>query len=243
MLNSLSSLKKIILLIYFLIFNTSIFLLWQILSKADLPINEIMIKGQYDSIDNEQIHLIANEYLIGNFFTVNLKSTQNAFKKLPWVRDVSVRRKWPDKLLITIEEHNVLARWGNLGLINNYGEIFNAAFQDDLPVFNGDEKYVMDITKKYYEINKILSKELIQIGTISLSGRLSWEIVTDNQLKIILGQDNVLKKLNLFITHYQDVLYKVKKRIDYVDLRYKDGFSVKVINESKRKFKKEKIIL
>lgn len=243
MLNSISNLKKIILLIYFLIFNVSIFLIWQMLSKADLPINEIMIKGQYESIDNEQINLIANKYLIGNFFTVNLKSTQNAFKKLPWVRDVSVRRKWPDKLLITIEEHNVLARWGNLGLINNHGEIFNAAFQDDLPVFNGDEKFVMDITKKYYEINKILSKELIQVGTISLSNRLSWEIVTDNQLKIIIGKDNVLKKLNLFITHYQDVLYKVKKRIDYVDLRYKDGFSVKVINEGKRKFKKEKIIL
>ena len=200
MLNSISSLQKITLLIYFLIFSSSIFLIWQMLSRADLPINEIMIKGQYDSIDNEQIHLIANKYLIGNFFTVNLKSTQNAFKKLPWIRDVSVRRKWPDKLLITIEEHNVLARWGNLGLVNNYGEIFNAAFQDDLPVFNGDEKFVMDITKKYYKINKILSKELIQIGTISLSNRLSWEIVTDNQLKIILGLDNVLEILSLFIT-------------------------------------------
>ena len=243
MLNSISSLQKITLLIYFLIFSSSIFLIWQMLSRADLPINEIMIKGQYDSIDNEQIDLIANKYLIGNFFTVNLKSTQNAFKKLPWIRDVSVRRKWPDKLLITIEEHNVLARWGNLGLVNNYGEVFNAAFQDDLPVFNGDEKFVMDITKKYYKINKILSKELIQVGTISLSNRLSWEIVTDNQLKIILGQDNVLEKLSLFIAHYQDVLYKVKKRIEYVDLRYKDGFSVKVINESSRKFKKEKIIL
>ena len=89
----------------------------------------------------------------------------------------------------------------------------------------------------------LFSKELIQVGTISLSNRLSWEIVTDNQLKIILGQDNVLQKLRLFMTHYQDVLYKVKKRIEYVDLRYKDGFSVRVINESSRKFKKEKIIL
>ena len=132
MLNSISSLKKIILLIYFLIFNLSIFLIWQMLSRADLPINEVMIKGQYDSIDSEQIHLITNKYLIGNFFTVNLKSTQNAFKKLPWVRDVSVRRKWPDKLLIKIEEHNVLARWGNLGLINNYGEIFMCCDQGSI---------------------------------------------------------------------------------------------------------------
>jgi cell division septal protein FtsQ len=80
MLNSISSLKKITLLIYFLIFSSSIFLIWQMLSRADLPIKEIMIKGQYDSIDSEQIHLIANKYLIGNFFTINLKSTQNALK-------------------------------------------------------------------------------------------------------------------------------------------------------------------
>jgi cell division septal protein FtsQ len=53
----------------------------------------------------------------------------------------------------------------------------------------------------------------------------------------------VLKKLSLFISHYQEVLFKVKKRIEYVDLRYKDGFAVKVINESVRKFEKEKIIL
>ena len=243
MYNSIDSLKQTTIFIYFLIFFTFIFLFWKILSKADLPINEIMIKGQYESIDSEQIKLIANEYLVGNFFAINLKRTQNAFKKLPWVRDVSVRRKWPDKLLVTIEEHNVIARWGNVGLINNYGEIFNAAFQDDLPIFNGDDRFAVDITKKYFEINEILSKELMQVGTITLSNRLSWEIITDNQLRIILGKDNGLKKLSLFINHYQDVLFKVKKRIDYVDLRYKDGFSVKVINDSLRKFKKEKIIL
>ena len=232
MFNSAEGLKKLLLCVYILITLTLCFLVGQMLAKADMPINEVLIKGEYQHIDGEQINLIANEYLAGNFFTINLRNTQKAFKKLPWVRDISVRRKWPDKLVISIEEHKVLARWGSVGLVNNQGELFNAAFQEDLPVFYGKESLAKEITNKYYEINQILGKELMQIGTITLSNRLSWEITTDNQLKIILGRSKVIDKLQSFINQYQEVLFKMKNRIEYVDLRYKDGFSVRAVNES-----------
>ena len=83
----------------------------------------------------------------------------------------------------------------------------------------------------------------MQIGTITLSNRLSWEITTNNGLKIILGRDKVIVKLESFINQYQEVLYKMKNRIEYVDLRYKDGFSVRVIDESMTNPNKEKTIL
>ena len=83
----------------------------------------------------------------------------------------------------------------------------------------------------------------MQIGTITLSNRLSWEITTNNGLKIILGRDKIIVKLESFINHYQEVLYKMKNRIEYVDLRYKDGFSVRVVDESMTNPNKEKTIL
>ena len=121
MLNSLPGLKKLTLLTYSLIALLLCFFIWQLLANADMPIKEVLVKGEYQHIDDDQINLIANEYLSGNFFTINLRNTQQAFKKLPWVRDVSIRRKWPDKLIIAIEEHNVIGRWGNVGLINDRG--------------------------------------------------------------------------------------------------------------------------
>jgi len=102
---------------------------------------------------------------------------------------------------------------------------------------------VKEITNKYYEINEILGKELMQIGTITLSNRLSWEITTNNGLKIILGRDKIIVKLESFINQYQEMLYKMKNRIEYVDLRYKDGFSVRVVDESRTNPNKEKTIL
>ena len=225
--NTLDNIKKFTVIIYGFIFLLSIFVVIQFLARVDLPIKQISIIGEYQHIDKEQVDLIANEYIEGNFFSINLDQTRHAFKKLAWVREIAIRKKFPDTLEVTIEEHKPIARWGRVGLVNSYGEIFNAASQEELPSFIGYETFVKEMTLKFMEMNKILSKELMQVGTITLSERLSWEITTNNQVRVILGKDNIIKKLNLFTNNYQNILAELKNRIEYVDLRYKDGFSVK----------------
>ena len=81
----------------------------------------------------------------------------------------------------------------------------------------------------------------MQIGTISLSKRLSWEIYTNNQMRFFLGKEgdnNIIKKLEVLIENYQFILSESKSRIEYVDLRYKDGFAVKKLSEKLHKIKK-----
>lgn len=238
--NTLDNIKKFTVIIYGFIFLLSIFVAIQFLARVDLPIKQISIIGEYQHIDKEQVDLIANEYIEGNFFSINLDQTRDAFKKLAWVREIAIRKKFPDILEVTIEEHKPIARWGRVGLVNSYGEIFNAASQEELPSFIGYETFVKEMTLKFMEMNKILSKELMQVGTITLSERLSWEVITDNQVRVILGKDNIIKKLNLFTNNYQNILAELKNRIEYVDLRYKDGFSVKKLQERSIKKPKEK---
>tara|TARA_B100000768_G_C11248573_1_gene362958 strand:+ start:111 stop:842 length:732 start_codon:yes stop_codon:yes gene_type:complete len=238
--NTLDNIKKFTVIIYGFIFLLSIFVAIQFLARVDLPIKQISIIGEYQHIDKEQVDLIANEYIEGNFFSINLDQTRHAFKKLAWVREIAIRKKFPDILEVTIEEHKPIARWGRVGLVNSYGEIFNAASQEELPSFIGYETFAKEMTLKFTEMNKILSKELMQVGTITLSERLSWEVITDNQVKVILGKDNIIKKLNLFTNNYQNILAELKNRIEYVDLRYKDGFSVKKLQERSIKKPKEK---
>ena len=243
MLNDLQALKRLTLLVYLLIIPLVIFLIQQSLIRSNFPINEIQIKNQYEKVDSIQVDLIVQQHLRGNFFGLDLNLTRNVFKKLPWVREVSVRRIWPDKIEISIEEHQVIARWGNVGLVNDKGEFFNAAYQDDVPYFWGPKNFVSEITQKYFEINKILSKELMQIGTISMSDRLSWEIQTDNNIKIVLGRKDILKKITNFVEHYQTVLTEINNRIEYVDMRYKNGFAIKKLDEKIIQRDKEKATL
>ena len=244
MLDSPTSIKKATTFVYLLIFITLIFLCYQLITSSKFPINEMGIKGEYENVNKSQVDLIKNKYIKKNFFGVNLQDTREAFKKLPWVRDVSIRRDW-DKfgLLVEIESHKPIARWSNRGLVNSYGEIFHAAYEDNLPLFLGPDEFVREMTVKYNQINKILKKELMQIGTISLSNRLSWEIYTNNNIRFFLGKEggkNILRKLDVAIENYQFVLSELKSRVEYVDLRYKDGFAVKKLNENLYKKNKEK---
>ncbi|MGE4597324.1 MAG: cell division protein FtsQ/DivIB [Methylophilaceae bacterium] len=236
--DSLSSLKRVTLIIYVLIAACITFLIHEQLMRIDLPINNFILEGEYQHIDREQINLITSRYIKGNFFKIDLKKIRKAFIKLPWVREASLRRKWPDKLIITIDEHKVIARWGGIGLINDRGEIFNAASEDNLPSFFGNNEFAKEITEKYNQINKILEKELMQVSIIRLSKRLSWEITTDNHIKIALGKKDILNKLEQFIKNYQFVLAELKSTIEYVDLRYKNGFSVRDKNNIKNFNKK-----
>ena len=244
MLNSQESIKKITIFVYLLIFITLIFLCFQLMTSSKFPIKEVGIKGEYENVNKNQVDLIKNKYIKKNFFAVNLEETREAFKKLPWIRDVSIRRDWNKfGLLVEIESHKPIARWSNRGLVNSYGEIFHAAYEDNLPLFVGPDEFVEEMSVKYYQINKILEKELMQIGTISLSNRLSWEIYTNNNMRFFLGKENgnnIVKKLNALIENYQFILSESKSRIEYVDLRYKDGFAVKKLNEKLYKTNKEK---
>ena len=99
------------------------------------PLREIRVEGQLAHVTREQVKLISSRYIHGNFFTLDLEKTRDAFQKLPWARNVSVRRRWPDQLQVVIEEHRELARWGSIAMVNTYGELFHAASDTDLPVF------------------------------------------------------------------------------------------------------------
>ena len=238
------SIKNATIIVYLLIFITSIILSYLVMTSSNFPITEIGIKGEYENINKNQIDLIKNKFIKKNFFAVNLHETREAFKKLPWIRDVSIRRDW-DKfgLLVEIESHKPIGRWNNQGLVNSFGEIFNAAYEEKLPLFIGSDEFVGEMAVKYNQINKILEKELMQIGTISLSKRLSWEIYTNNQMRFFLGKEDgnsIIERLDVLIENYQFVLSQSKSRIEYVDLRYKDGFAVKKLNEKLYKIKKVK---
>ena len=244
MLKKESTIKKATSFVYVLIFFTLMFLVYQLMTSSNFPINEIGIKGEYENINKRQINLIKNKFINKNFFGINLESTRQAFKKLPWIRDVSIRRDWNNfGLLVEIESHKPIARWNNRGLVNSFGEIFHAAYEDDLPLFVGPDEFTKEMTVKFNQINKILEKESMQIGTISLSNRLSWEIYTNNHMRIFLGKENknsIVNKLNILIENYHRVLSELKSQIDYIDLRYKDGFAVKRLNGKLNKINKQK---
>lgn len=202
-------------------------LLFVVVHLPIFPFNEVKVEGELAHVTREQIRLIAAKHLKGNFFTLDLIKTRDAFEKLPWARNVSVRRRWPDTLSVEIEEHTALARWGNIALVNTRGELFHAASDADLPVFYGPGDGVKEVTKSYGDYSQILNDANIRIARVTLSPRRAWEIKTDKGLVIALGRTDMGARLRKFSTVYTTTLSHLSVEIKYADLRYPNGFAVR----------------
>ena len=191
------------------------------------PLREVKVDGQLSHVSREQVKLIVARHLKGNFFTLDLVKARDAFEKLPWARKVSIRRRWPDKLEVVIEEHQELARWGSIALVNTHGELFHAASGSDLPVFFGPGDGVVEVATEYAEYSKILKGANLDIASLALTPRRAWQVTTRNGIVIELGRIEMQPRLQKFVSVYSSTLVGLNKKITYADLRYPNGFAVR----------------
>ncbi len=191
------------------------------------PLREVVVEGQLSHVSREQVKLIVAKHLKGNFFTLDLIKTRNAFEKLPWARSVSLRRRWPDKLEVVIEEHQELARWGSIALVNTHGELFHAASNSDLPVFFGPGDGVIEVASQYLEVSKALKLADLKIASLALTPRRAWQVTTTNGMVVELGRVEMQARLEKFVGVYSRTIAGLNLKVTYADLRYPNGFAVR----------------
>ncbi|MBI2312747.1 MAG: cell division protein FtsQ/DivIB [Betaproteobacteria bacterium] len=192
------------------------------------PLREVRIAGALAQVTREQVEIIVKRELGGNFFTVDLEQARRAFEKLPWVRQASVRRQWPDRLEVTLEEQVALARWGTRALVNTHGEVFDAAWDRELPVFIGPAGTAQEVARQYAAFTRALGPIRQPVAQLSLSPRRAWQVKLANGMVIELGRSQMQDRLERFVAVHDRTLGRLARRIDYVDLRYPNGFAVRL---------------
>ncbi len=181
-----------------------------------------------------QLEGVIREELAGTFFTMNLDRARAALARVPWVRNVSLRRQWPRRLEVTIEEHEPLARWNEGALVNAQGEVFTADLQGDLPTFSGPEGTAVDVTRRFREWSGVLAPLTLVVRELRLTARGSWHVKAAGDagvLDIELGRDEPADRLDRFVAAFARTVGALEKTgtwIGYVDLRYRNGFAARV---------------
>lgn len=191
------------------------------------PLRHVEVKGDLRHVTYQQVSYIVSSEFKGNFFTLDLVKVGNGFQKLPWVRNVSLRRQWPDTLEVNMEEHVALARWANGGLVNTRGELFQAATGAELPVFTGPEGSEKEISERYAAFKQTLAPLKLQPVTLTLSDRRAWQMKLNNGLVVELGRDKVEARLAKFARVYGTTIARLPRQVAHVDLRYPNGFAVR----------------
>jgi cell division protein FtsQ len=192
------------------------------------PVKEVRVLGALSQVTREQVESTVRQQLTGNFFTVDLVGARRGFERLPWVRRVEVRRVWPDRLHVVLEEHVALARWGDSGLVNTHGELFSAASDARLPVLNGPPGSTAEVARQYVQFRSELERVQLAPAQVTLSARRAWDLRLSSGLLLKLGRERVDERLATFLSVYERTVAPVSGRLDYIDLRYPNGFAVKL---------------
>ena len=196
---------------------------WLLLPER-FPVTGVELKGTLTNTSAAQIRA-ALPRAAENFFAVDLAEVRSSVEKLPWVRRVSVRRAWPGRLEIAVEEHVALARWGDERLVNTYGETFTGKTREMLPAFIGPAGSAAEVTRRYRRFADIVAPLGTSVERVVLSQRHAWQLRLANGMQVMLGRDADLaeERLKKFVE-----VYPKAKPSDYVDLRYPNGFALRV---------------
>ncbi len=198
---------------------------------ARLPvfsINVVRVVTPMTHVTRAQVEEIVRREVHGTFFTLQLGSARAAFEKLPWVRSADVRRQWPGVLDVALTEHLPLARWGKDALVNVHGEVFEAAFDGVLPVFNGPAGSAKEMAIQHDLFRRSLATIEKTPGEINVSPRRAWQIRLDDGMTLDLGREQVEARLQRFVATYPRTIARMTSPVDHVDLRYANGFAARV---------------
>lgn len=198
-------------------------------TEDNIPVSGLVVQGQLEYVTPEEVQqlLLKNEQ-IDNFFTLDVNALQKQVTELPWVNQVSVRKRWPALLYVYVVEQTPCALWGDDRLLSTRGLIFKAPrdrLKKPLVQLSGPDEMAQKIWDQYQQFERILALNNYQISSVHLTNRHAWELQLSTGQILKLGRDKMLVKLQQFI----DVFPKLenKEQIDYLDLRYDTGVAVK----------------
>lgn len=217
-----------------------------------LPLHSAHLQDAPQRMDVRTLRQALRESGGGNFFTVDIERLRQSLERLPWVRRVDIRREFPDRLALDIEEHQPLARWNRSALVNTHGEVFAAECErvtpeasgahrpppcggsaQPLPDFIGQVEDAGEIAQRYAQFQDRLGALKLRVAQVALTPRHAWQLRLDNGMVLELGKEDVPQRLARFVAGYPYSQAAWAQQAEsgrsakYVDLRYRNGFAIR----------------
>lgn len=195
----------------------------------DQPIHALTVDGPFQRVSALQIEEAVIDELGAGFLSADIGRIQEKITALPWIDQASVARRWPGMLQIHVTEQVPAASWGERGLLNVRGELFVDQARHvpaELPRLSGPEGRSADVARTYLAVREQLIPMGVDLRRVSLDARGAWEITLHNGVDIRLGRRNVEDRLSLFVDVVANLVSSREEEIDFVDMRYGNGFTI-----------------
>lgn len=197
------------------------------------------VRGGLKHVSPPQVHAAIAETLNGTVLSADLALVHRALQSIPWVRTATVRRIWPNRLLVRIEEQHAVAIWANGRLVNDFGEAFLglAADHEDacrlIPLAGpaGSERLVLERARQLTDWIAPMQRTL---RGLTLSEQYAWTAELSGGLVLELGRDTlatpVEERVRMFVKTQPWLAQRLSAgaeppRLAKADLRYAIGYA------------------
>lgn len=205
-----------------------------LMHRSWFDFKHIDLHGELTHVSAAAVRATVAGRVSGNFFTAKLDDVRRVFESVPWVAEASVRRVWPDRLIVTVREHRALGLWSDGRLLSDSGRLFvanlaEAEIYGPLVQFDGPEALASEAVQRYYELAGRLASLSIGVSGVEISDRASWSVTTDAGQRFELGRDEpagrLSERIGLLASAYPRVAAQLGGPPKRIDLRYPNGLA------------------
>jgi cell division protein FtsQ len=196
----------------------------------DQPIETVSVAGRFQRVAPVDVERVVKaEVHGGGLLSVDLAAVRHAIHKLAWVDAVSVQRAWPRGLEVLVVEQTAAARWGERGLLNTRGELFDSDerhIPPELAQLSGPAGKESLVAQRYLAAEGRLLQAGLRLTAMRLDARGAWEIDLANGVTVRLGRREVDERFEKFMSTALKLVTQRGEDIAYVDMRYTNGFAI-----------------
>lgn len=189
------------------------------------PVKRVVFAGDLDRLQHTELDALSQAIQSAPSGSVTLATVREAAKRVPWVREVTVRRLFPDAVEITFQAHEAFARWNDSQLVSPVGEAFSAEDAAQLPRLRGPEGSGAAVIEEYRALVPILAPVGSPVAELRLSARGAWQVLLESGLVLELGRADMRARAERLAAAWPQVAERAAQS-RYADLRYPNGFAL-----------------
>jgi cell division protein FtsQ len=195
----------------------------------------IVVTGELRHVNRADLRAALAGKLRGNFFTMRLGAARDAVETVPWVQSASVRRVWPDRLVIHVQERRAIGVWDDGRLLSDHGVLFDgnpdeAEADGAILSMSGPAFMAPDVVAALPRLSDTLTRMNMRLAGVDLSERGSWTLTSLAGQTLVLGRDeptgSVQQRLLALAHVYPNVVAQLGETPRHIDARYDNGFAV-----------------
>jgi len=206
---------------------------------ARFPVMNVDVEGTLDYTDRDALRVHVEQHTRLGFYGMDVDDIRVSLEAMPWVSKAHIRRVWPGRLMVTVEEFEPAARYNDDMLVSKSMELFAPPqLQKDNPQYGewrrsfadlprlagaqGRHEFVLDAFRRY---ELALLPFGVTVKALLEDERRSQTLELANDVTVRIGYEAHELRLQRFIDVYERLVVPLNGQPARFDMRYSNGFA------------------